>query len=207
MSEDAGSPHASAWPFIITPPITPTSLNPLRVSISFRFSPPFQPLTLFLEQEQRERREAAVEKWKRQGVANSKRWRTNPIWQVCATFSTLHWTLAWSSLHRRSTLTPSWPDHGITLTTSHLAPPLASALFPSTPYHLPSFRPLRLIFSFFLLSKWRGGKARSCGEATRQSAEKERRSTARGVSMGRALADTEKQWKACTLHCLRGKMP
>ena len=97
------------------------------------------------------------------------------------------------SLHLRSTLTPSWPDHGITLATSHLTPPLASALFPSTPYHLPSFRPFHLIFSFCLLCKWRGGKARSCGEAARQSVEKERRSTAREVSMGRALADTEKQ--------------
>ena len=123
MNEDVGSPHPSARPFIIIPPIIPTSLNPLRFSTSFHFSPPFQPLTLFLEQKQREWREAAVEKWKRQGVTNSKRWRTQPIWINMRRFCIksvqpsppsieplldIRFTLAPPSLHPHSILAGPW---------------------------------------------------------------------------------------------------
>ena len=124
MNEDVGSPHPSARPFIIIPPIIPTSLNPLRFSTSFHFSPPFQPLTLFLEQKQREWREAAVEKWKRQLVTNSKRWRTQPMWiYICVVFCIksvqpsppsieplldIRFTLAPPSLHPHSILAGPW---------------------------------------------------------------------------------------------------
>ena len=172
----------SARPFIIIPPIAPTSLSPLRFSTSFHFSPPFQPLTLFLEQKQREWREAAVEKWKRQGVTNSKRWRTQPIWinmrrflyQVCANL--LHPPLspclifASPSLHLRSTLTPSWPDHGITLATSHLTPLHSHP--PCFHPHLTTYQVLGLFTwfsaSFFFVS----------GEGGRREAVEKRRGKA-----------------------------
>ena len=118
-------PHPSARPFIITPPITPTSLNPRRFSISFDSPPPFQPLTFFLEQEREgEKRKQPWRTEKGKGVANSKRWEMQTMWinmhrfwyQVCATFSPfiepllplldLCFTLAPPSLHPGRTMAP-----------------------------------------------------------------------------------------------------
>ena len=101
-------------------------------------------------------------------------------YQVCATFSTLHWAiaaLARSLLHPRSTFTPSWPDHGITLTTNHLTPPLASA--PPFHSHFTAYRFLGLFTSFSAsffsvggdrgrqeaVEKWQGKAQRKRGKA------------------------------------------
>ena len=78
------------------------------------------------------------------------------------------------SLHPRSSLAP--PSHHPSITfTQPLQPypPLPPTL-PPTPFHLDS-RPTSLPFRVFLLCRRREGKARSCGEATRQGVENPKR--------------------------------